>query len=132
VAQLGPAIPRIHALGATLVVVGSGQPFMAQAFKEDHPLDAPIYVDPTLKAHEAAGLKRSVARTLNFNALKAGVRAVTGGHMQGMTAGDPWQLGGTFVVVPGGKVVFKHISKDSADYPANDVVLKALESAKTN
>jgi len=126
VAQLGHITPDIHRAGARLVVVGNGSPAMAKDFLTQHPLDAQVLVDPSLKVYAAAGLKRGVQNVLRLSTLKAGARAILGGHTQGLTKGDPWQQGGTFVVWPGGTVNFSHVMGFSGDLPNNSTVLAAL------
>lgn len=125
-AQLGHIIPQMHQRGAQLVVVGNGTPPMARAFLEDHPLDAQVFVDPSLKVYAAAGLKRGILKVVNPSAMKAAARALLHGHMQGLNQGDPWQQGGTFVVFPGGKVAYSHVMGFAGDLPDNARVLAAL------
>ena len=127
-AQLGHITSYIHRAGARLVVVGNGSPAMARDFLAEHPLDAQVLVDPSLKVYAAAGLKRGVRSVVRLSTLKAGARAILGGHMQGFTAGDPWQQGGTFVVWPGGTVNFSYVMGFPGDLPKNRAVLAALAS----
>ena len=47
---------------------------------------------------------------------------------QGRTRGDPLQLAGTFVIDMGGVIRYAHRNRTSADNPANDEVLAALEA----
>ena len=99
---------------------------MANAFREDFNVAFPIYVDPKLEVYRAAGLRRSIKTTFNAASLKAGVRALRAGHMQGMVKGDAYQQGGTFVVHPGGKVKFRHISGFAGDIADPGQVMAAL------
>ncbi len=110
-----------------MVAVGNGLPAMAADFRKERHITFPLYVDPSLKVYEAAGLKRGLSATFNAAVLAASARAVLAGHFQGMTQGDKWQQGGTFVVLPGGKVAFRHISGFAGDLPDNADVLQALE-----
>ncbi len=110
-------VPSIQAAGATLVVVGNGQPWQAKAFLDDFPIDATLLVDPKLEAYAAAGLKRSMASTMvNLKSLKHGRRAMKAGFRQGKVQGDPWQQGGAFVVTPDHHVHFKHTSGEAGDH----------------
>ncbi|MEW5847784.1 MAG: peroxiredoxin-like family protein [Myxococcota bacterium] len=125
---MGHDLPTIRALGAELVVVGNGSPAMARAFQEDHPLDATLLVNPELDIYRAAGLRRGVMNTLNLGAAVGALRALKHGHMQGLTQGDNWQQGGTFVVWPGGKVGYRFMARSPEEHaPVADVV-RALQA----
>jgi hypothetical protein len=123
---LRDVLPQIRGRGAELVVIGSGLPMFAQAFREEHQLDFPLLVDPELQAYAAAGLRRDVRSTLNLKVLRNSLRALRGGHRQGKTQGDPWQQGGVFVVTPTGDVLFQHISQAAGDHPDPARIVAAL------
>lgn len=89
-------------------------------------MEATLYVDPSLKVYEAAGLKRGLRMILNPATLKASLRAMAKGHFQTSTQGDAYQQGGTFVVWPGGQVNYRHISGFAGDLAPDAAVLKAL------
>ena len=119
-------LPKIRALGAELVVVGSGQPNFARAFREDLNLDCPILLDPELRAYAAAGLRRDMRSTFNLKALGHGFRALRGGFRQEGIQGDPWQQGGVLVINPAGTVLFQHVSEAAGDHPDPARVVAAL------
>jgi peroxiredoxin len=123
---LRDAVGGIRAAGAELVVVGNGRPEHAADFREEQRIDFPLLVDPELRAYAAAGLRRGVLDTLGPGSLKGAWRALRSGARQGATRGDPWQLGGAFVIEPGGRVRFRHVSRDASDHPAPEKILKAL------
>jgi peroxiredoxin len=131
VAQLREALDQIRALGAELVVIGNGQPHQARAFREERDLRFPLLVDPELRAYRAAGLRRGVASTLGPKALAHGLRALRKGYVQGRTQGDPWQLGGVFVIAPGGQVAFSYVSREAGDHPEVSSVLAALRRLRS-
>jgi peroxiredoxin len=113
----------IRAKGAELVVVGNGSPWFAAAFRDELALDFPLLVDTGLAAYRAAGLRRSVVDTLRPAALLHAVRAWKSGARQSAVKGDPWQLGGAFVVAKGGRVLFRHVSREAGDHaPVADLV----------
>ena len=122
---------RIRAAGAELVVVGSGQPEHARDFKERAGVSFELYVDPTLKAFSTAALRRSVLRTLGPGALVNAVRAFRGGHRQGKTRGDNWQLGGAFVIGAGGELLYEFRSRSAGDHPDPEALVAALPAART-
>lgn len=110
-------------------MIGNGTPEEARAFAERGKHAFPIYVDPRLRAYRAAGLRRGVTKVLNLKALANARRASAEGHAQGRTAGDPWQLGGVFAILPGGRVVFEQRSDAAGDHADPAAVLDALRSA---
>ena len=57
------------------------------------------------------------------------LRADTSGARRRTAQGDLWQLGGLFVVCPGGRVTFEHVSTTAGDHPALDQILAALDVA---
>ena len=122
-------IPAIEKRGARLVVVGNGLPAQARDLKEDLHFPATLWVDTEMKAYRAAGLRRSPARTLSWRTLGHLVRAWRGGHRQAGVQGDPWQLGGTFVIGPPEKVHYEHISREAGDHTPVKDLLAALDRA---
>jgi hypothetical protein len=123
---LRDATSEIRAAGAELVVVGNGRPEHAADFRDEQGIDFPLYVDPELGAYAAAGLRRGMLDTLGGGTLQAAWRALRSGARQGATRGDPWQLGGAFVIEPGGRVRFRHVCRDAADHPPLPRILRAL------
>ena len=113
------------------MVVGNGRPSHAQRFGEAMGVDFPLLVDPQMHAYRAAGLRRSLWRTVGPTALKAAIAAWRSGHRQHRTQGDPWQQGGTFVVAPGGKVLFEHVSRAAGDAPDFRRVVERIRARAT-
>jgi hypothetical protein len=103
--------------GAELVLVGSGTPLFAHAFRRELGLEGErLLLDPELTAYQAAGLHRSAAATLlSTDSFFAAIRAFRKGFRQGSTQGDPWQQGGTFVVLTDGTVPFAHVNRNAGD-----------------
>lgn len=119
-------VEAIRALGAELAVVGNGTPAQAKAFASSHEVPFPLYVDPKLAAYQAAGLRRGVLDTLSPGSFGHALRALRTGARQGLTQGDPWQLGGAFVIAPGGRVAFRHVSRNAGDHADAARIRKAL------
>lgn len=118
---------RIAAAGARAVVIGTGAPAFIPPFREVTGFKGPIWTDPTRAAFAAAGLRRSAVRTiLHPGAALAGIRALTGGHRQGSTQGDPWQLGGVLVVGKDGEVLAHHESRYAGDHGDLEQIVGAL------
>ena len=119
-------LPAIRAKGAELIVVGSGKPWHAKAFRDELALEFPLYVDPELIAYRAAGLKRSFWRTLGPQNLAGAIKAWSHGQRQHANRGDPWQQGGVFVIGKDGETRLSHINRGSADHADPAKVVAAL------
>jgi NAD(P)-dependent dehydrogenase (short-subunit alcohol dehydrogenase family) len=126
VAQLRDRVDEIRAGGAELVIVGNGAASFGKAFSEDYALDGPVLVDPELRAYRAAGLRRGRVEMLSPRLPGNALRALRSGARQSGVQGDPWQLGGVFVIRPGGELVYRHVSSEAGDHPSVDDVVSAL------
>lgn len=82
-----------------------------------------------MRAYRAAGLRRGVVATLNLRTVTNALRAMKQGEHQGRTQGDPWQLGGAFVILPGGRLVYEQRSDAAGDHADPEAMLAALASA---
>ena len=105
-------IDDVRSLGAELVVVGNGKPEHAADFKKDQNLPFNLYVDTDLEAYSAAGLRKGITEAVNLRMIGHSVRAFRKGFRQKKLQGDPWQLGGTFIITPEGKTLFQHTSRE--------------------
>jgi dehydrogenase/reductase SDR family protein 12 len=121
-------IGDIRARGAELVIVGNGAQNFAAAFREDFDLDCPILVDPELRAYRTAGLRRGRVELLSPRLPGNALRALRSGSRQTGVEGDPWQLGGVFVIRPGGDLTYRYISREAGDHPPVDDILAALDA----
>jgi NAD(P)-dependent dehydrogenase (short-subunit alcohol dehydrogenase family) len=120
-------IEDIRARGAELVIVGNGARNFAAAFREDFALDCPILVDPELRAYRAAGLRRGRVELLSPRLPLNALRAIRSGSRQTGVEGDPWQLGGVFVIRPGGVETYRYVSREAGDHPPVEEILAALD-----
>ena len=119
-------IDEIRARGAELVIIGNGAPNFAAAFREDFELDCPLLVDPELRAYRAAGLRRGRVELLSPRLPLNVLRALRSGSRQSGVQGDPWQLGGVFVIQPGGDLTYRYESREAGDHPPVEEILEAL------
>lgn len=127
IARLREILPEVRAMGVDVAVIGNGTPFMAQAFVEDYAFDVPVFTNPERDVYQALGAKRpSWAFILNPRFYVNSLRVLSKGHRQGKTQGDKAQLGGVFIVLPGGVMPYAHRSEIAGDIPGNDRVLREL------
>lgn len=119
-------IDEIREAGSELVVVGNGDARYARAFRDEVGLDAQLLVDPDLRAYRAAGLRRGRVEALSPRMPLNALRALLAGHRQRWVQGDPWQLGGVFVIRPGGELAYRHVSTVGGDHPPVDALLEVL------
>jgi NAD(P)-dependent dehydrogenase (short-subunit alcohol dehydrogenase family) len=120
-------VPAVRARGAELVVVGNGAQHFAAAFREDLRLDAPVLIDPELRAYRAAGMRRGRVEMLSPRLPRNALRALRAGHRQTAVQGDPWQLGGVLVIRPGGALAYRFASREAGDHAPVHEILAALE-----
>ena len=120
---------EIEKRGAALAIVGNGNASFAAAFREDLelPLEVTLLVDPELRAYRAAGLRRGRVEVLSPRLALNGLRAFGAGFRQTGIEGDPWQLGGAFVLRPDGSCSFRQASREAGDHANLDELLAALE-----
>jgi hypothetical protein len=118
----------IRARGGELAIVGNGARRYATAFREDLELDldVPILLDPELRAYRKAELRRGHLELLSPRVPLNALRALTSGFRQTSIEGDAFQLGGVFVIAPGGEVRYRYVSREAGDHPPIDAVLDAL------
>ncbi len=122
------SLEEIRAAGAELVFVGTGSPGLARSFQKRFAPDCLVLSDPSRECYAALGLKRSVAATLSPRSAVGAIRSSLRGHLQGPVAGDPWQQGGLFAVLRGGRIAFAQRNRDAADRPQLDEALRSLDS----
>jgi NAD(P)-dependent dehydrogenase (short-subunit alcohol dehydrogenase family) len=125
-------IDEIRARGGELVIVGNGAAHFAAAFREDYKLDGPLLVDPELRAYRAVGLRRGRVEALSPRLPGNALRALRGGSRQGAIQGDPWQLGGVFVIRPDGELAYRYVSREAGDHPPAYDILAALADDAAN
>jgi hypothetical protein len=123
-------LPQIRALGGEFVVVGSGKPAHAKRFAEEERFEGVMVTDPTLEAHNRAGMKRGLLRTLGPKSIFSAVRALGDGHRQHKTMGDPWQQGGIVVVSAlssGGRELLHHAASAAGDPTDFQEIVRAFD-----
>jgi hypothetical protein len=72
-------------------------------------------------------MTHGLTTTFNLAALRSALRARGEGHRQSSTKGDPWQQGGTLIVLANGDVPWSHLSRSAGDHAPASVVLSKLD-----
>lgn len=130
-AQLRRDEDEIRRRGARLVAIGTGDARYARAFIADEDIDFLVLLDEDGAAADAARVRRGGAWALvGPRSIGHGALAFARGHRQRKTGKRPTQLGATFVIAPGGTVLYEHLSRDVADRTPTGDVLDALDAAR--
>jgi hypothetical protein len=122
---------RFAAAGGDVVTVGLGAPADAAQFKAESGIPFPLLVSPDKAAYRAMDLKRGSLREvlLGLRVIKAGRRARGNGATWRRPKQDWHQLGGAFVIAPGGRLVWSHRAAHSGDNPPHEPMLAAIRQA---
>lgn len=114
----------LRSAGADVVAIGMGTEAQAAHFKETEDIPFELLVDRRKETYRALDLKR----TSLYNLIGPPVwirfgKALLKGKTSGKPNQDPYQLGGTVVVRPGGAVAFIHRSENITDnYPVEQIL----------
>jgi peroxiredoxin len=126
---LGGHYDEIRAAGGDVIAVFQYRADPTYHFCRKRKVPFDCLGDPDREGYHAAGLERGGAREYIGPQLVTGfVRAARKGAFAGVPKGDVAQRPGTFVVDTDGRVAFAHYSKDSADNPDTEDLLKVLRS----
>jgi hypothetical protein len=124
---------EIQALGAEVVVIGTGDVRYARAFAQEDRIPFPVLVDDEAQAAAAAGVERvGLARLFALPSLPATARALLAGFRIGRPGKRVNQLGATFVVSPDPeRLSYQHYDAHPADHAPMEAILAALGSAES-
>jgi peroxiredoxin len=118
---------EIRGRGADVVAVGTGDPSYARAFVDDERIPFPVLVDDEGLAARAASLRvASFFELLHPRTWKATRETWQRGYRIHRAGRRVNQLGATFVIAPGPRLVYEHLDADSTDHASLDEVLAAL------
>ncbi|MFZ4506168.1 MAG: SelL-related redox protein [Fimbriimonas sp.] len=72
--------------------------------------------DSTQDLYHAFGLGRgNFGQMFNLHTLRRGLEATRAGHKSSRPVGDPWVLGGTFIIGTDGELAWSQLSHDASD-----------------
>ena len=130
-AQLRDVYSDITAAGAGVVAIGTGNIMYAKSFVADEKVPFMVLVDEDGAAAEVAsvtGGAKAFLKLFTPSVLSAGKRARKAGHSQHKIGARSMQLGATFVIAPGNKVLYRHLDSDVGDHAPLADVLASLKS----
>jgi hypothetical protein len=126
VAGLARRLPEIERRGATLAVIGPASPEHIAGFRAATGYTGSLFVDPSRRTFQTAGLVRGYGHILDPRVAWKGIRAFAQGFRQGARQGDVVQQGGTFVLGPGDRVRYEWRDRFAGDHPDLDEVVNAI------
>ncbi len=119
--------PKIEAAGVQPIVIGNGTPLMAEAFAEETGLAVPLFTNPGREVYRALGTKRpGFGAFLNPRLYWNGLYTILRGFFPRPPKGDPAQLGGVFLVQPGGAMPYAYRSDLAGDHPSAAELLRVV------
>ena len=118
--------PELRAAGIGVAVVGCGSAEQAGTLVRKLELPFPVFADSERRTFEAADLQRPMFGGNPLRSLGAAWRAFRSGARPDGIQGDPFQLGGTFVIAPGDRVLFEHRSAGAGDHAPWDEVIASI------
>ena len=120
---------EIERLGARIVAVGTGDPAYARAFVADESIPFLVLVDDRAEAAAAAAVPASSFLGMFHPRTWAKTRETwRRGYRVHKAGARVTQLGATFVIAPGPRVVYAHLDADSTDHAPLDDILRALRA----
>ena len=112
--------------GIDVVLVSSGTPAQAEAFRRDYRVPFTIICDPDRVLFKKYALREMTLRhylSPRMHVKTIQVLAQGYGHKSG--EGSEAQLGGVFIIATSGKVAYAHIAADAADHPSPQDIVQA-------
>jgi len=127
---LGRAYHQICGAGGDAVAVFQYGPESTERFCQSRSVPFDCLGDPARDGYRSVALGRGPRKEyLSLKVLRQRKRVRAVGARAGIPKGDVAQRPGTFVVDPGGTVVFAHYNEDSTDNAEVADVLEAVASA---
>jgi hypothetical protein len=115
--------------GAKLAAIGLGDRNYARLFREETGITFPLLIDEDRQAYRAAGLRKgNLLHIFRRDNSQARARAKAAGHLQLRLGRDPFQLGGSFIFLPGNRDLYSHISKTFGDNAAPEALIATLDA----
>jgi len=124
-----PRLPEMERFGIRIVLIGNGNADYIEGFRERHGLSGyglPVYTDPSLESHRAAGLVRSWWGAFGLPGLTGLLKGLYNGYSQGPIQGDPPQQSGA-ILVDGQLVVrYYYRARTLGDFPDTNAIFHQI------
>jgi peroxiredoxin len=126
-------------LGATVILIGQGEPERSAGFAERNKLPCPLWCDPERRAYRAFDLLEGQPSQVAYGMAEEYLRRdfEAGAALQRSRQGtdrapvdSPWQLPGEFLIDQAGLIRLAYRSQYCADYGEPQVLLAALTPAR--
>jgi hypothetical protein len=100
----------------SIVFITTAEPEAAERFRSWIHSPHVFLSDPSAELFDAFGVARGEAGQLfSPTVIARGFVSLLRGNINGLPAGDPMRLGGTFVLTPSGEVAWSHVAADASD-----------------
>jgi len=125
-------------LGASVVVIGQGDPERSKDYSKKHSIPCPVLCDPTYRVYEAYDLLEGKPSQIIYDAPDEYLRIdyETGAQLQQSRQGtesalvdSPWQLPGEFVVDQSGIIRLAHRYQHCEDWPNPSILIPAIKES---
>jgi AhpC/TSA antioxidant enzyme len=116
----------LQARGVEVVLISFATPELARHWQEATQFPFPMFLDPERSAYRAFGLGSSVLAAWHPKMFLYYFRLLVKGRKLMPVKGDPYQLGGDFLLDAQGSVRFAYPSADPADRPPLSDILNAV------
>jgi len=126
---LGPRLGEIASLGVKVVMVGVGSVAGIGNFLTRYRLEnseVTVVTDPSLKTHQAVGLKKSLWGVGGPQANWTIVSNWLQGHPNTLGDGDIWQLGGAILLDGAGAEIWRHDNRRLGDIAPHTEIMDAV------
>ena len=114
---------QLNELGVHTLLISFGTEFWARGWLQETAAPFPLLLDPERRTYKAYRLGSSRLRTWGPNVLWRYAKLLRRGEKLRPAQGDPYQMGGDFIVDGNGILRLAHASKDPVDRPPIEKLL---------
>jgi peroxiredoxin len=124
---------EIQAAGLRLVTLALGEPKHAQRYCGKLAPHLDCFASDNNEGYYAWGLRQGTTAEFmehGMDVMKASLKALASGHIQGMATGDAHMLPGTFIVDTDGVIRYAYYSAYAGDDPTIETLVSAARDMK--
>ena len=130
VAELLQHVDELEQLGAQVLTISFSAGHWAGGWTQETGSPYPLLLDPDRSSYKAYQLRSSRLRSWGPNVLWRYAKLLLAGEHLRPAQGDPYQLGGDFIIDGQGIIRLTHPSADPVDRPAMATLLATLATLK--